>query len=211
MQIRQSRVLVLAALCCGAAGLLAQERVKPKGPPDFATLHAAVAEHWKAESWGKSFASARELISLISIRRAKAIRETLPPAPEGYTLVPIEEDGDAQANPMLAAFTAGVGSVIEQTYRGQGKEIRVTVTADSPMLQMFTMMLQNPVMLQRNQELIKYTECSALLETQGQEITLRFLLGDTMIEGQFRGQDADFALAMFDQEAVTALHKVIVN
>ncbi len=208
----QTRFLVLAALLAGgAAGALAQERIKPKGPLDFETVHAAVAEHWKAERWGKCFASARELLGVISMRRSKAIRDALPPAPQGYTVVPVQEEPNPQANVMLAAMTAGVGSVTEQIYQGAGKEIRVTVTADSPMLQMFSMIVQNPAMMQPNQEIVKYAECSALLETQGQETTLRLMLGESLVERAFHGEKAEFALAMFDQKAVSALHKTLVN
>lgn len=206
----QTRVFAALLLFSGAV-VLAQERIKPKGPSDFDAVHTAVAEHWKAGRWGKSFASARDLLGLIAVRRAKAIREAMPRAPEGYTVAPIEEEENPQTNPMLAVMAAGVGSVIEQTYQGPDKEIRVTVTADSPMLQMFTMVLQNPALIQPNQELVKYSECSALLETQGEEVTLRFLLGDSLIEGHFRGENSDFALKMFDQAAVTALNKVIAN
>jgi hypothetical protein len=207
----QTRLLVPVLLLCGrAAGLLAaQERLKPKGPADFETVHAAVLEHWKAERWGKSFASARELLSLISVRRARAIRAALPAAPAGYTLVPPDEEAEAQANPLLSTFAAGVGSIIEQTYSGAGKEIRVSVTADSPMLQMFNMMLQNPALLQPNQELIKYSECTAMLETQGDQVTL--LIADSFVQANFWSQTSDFALKMFDQKAVTALHAVVSN
>ena len=205
----QTRVLVLAALL-SLGTVLAQERVKPKGPMDFDAAHASVAEHWKAERWGKSYAAARDLLGIISVRRAKAIRAAMPAAPKGYTLVPVTEEAN-QSNPMLAAMAFGVGSMIEQTYQGQDGDIQVSVTADSPMLQMFSMIVQNPAMIQPNQELIKYSECSALLETQGDEVTLRFMLGESLIEGRFRGENADFALAMFDQKAVTALYKVISN
>ena len=142
--------------------------------------------------------------------KGKAIRDALPAAPAGYTVLPVQEEQNAQTNPMLAAY-AGIGSVIEQIYEGSGKQIRVNITADSPMLQMFNMIVQNPAMVQPNQELIKYTECSALLETQGQVVTLRFMLGDSLVEGTFNGEDSDFALAMFNQAAVTKLNNVITN
>jgi len=205
------RSLVLVAFVSGTVlGAFAQERVKAKGPADFDTLHAATAEHWKAERFGKCFVSARELVGVVALRRAKVIRAAMPAAPAGYTIEPPDES-NPEANAMLAALSAGVGTVIEQTYRGNGNDIRVTVTADSPMLQMFKMILQNPAMLQPNQELVKYSECSAVLETQGQDVTLRFMLQDSLVEGYFNGVDGDFALKMFDQKAVSALNAAIVN
>lgn len=208
----KTHLLLLVGLVSGTAlGALAQERVKPKRAADFESVHAAVAEQWKAQHWGKCFASARELVALVGKRRGQAIREALPAAPAGFQIEPVEEETDPQAAAMLAMFSAGVGSVIEQTYQGPGKSVHVTVTADSPMLQMFQMIVQNPAMLQPNQELIKYNECSAVLETEDQQVTLRFLIQDTLVEGDFQGADDDFALAMFNQAAVTKLFAAITN
>lgn len=206
----QTRLFVLTALLAGTAlGAFAQERIKPKGVADYDSVYAAVGEHWKAERWGKCYATARELMALISQRRSKEIRKAMP-VPEGLQAEPIQEN-DPQANAMIAAFAAGVGTVTEQVYTGPGKRVRITVTADSPMLQMFQMIVQNPAMLQKNQELIKYSECSAILESEGRQVTLRFLLNETLVEGEFEGFDSDSALKIFDQAAVSRLHKVIVN
>jgi hypothetical protein len=204
------RIFVPVVLACGTAlAAFAQERVKPKGPPDFAALHASIGEHWKAQRWGACSKDARTLLGVISTRRAKAIREALPAAPDGYAKEEPKEEDTAQANAMMAAFAPGVGTVVEQQYQGQGKNINVTVTADSPLLQMYQMLLQNPAMLQPGQELIKYTQCSAILETQGGSNTLRFMIDSSMVEANFHDESPDFALKMFDQAAVTKLHAAI--
>ena len=206
------RNLVTIVLACGIAlAAFAQERVKPKGAPDFAALHASVAEHWKAERWGACSKDARTLLGVISTRRAKAIRDALPAAPEGYVKQEHKEEDTAQNNAMMAALAPGMGTVVEQQYQGQGKTINVTVTADSPWIQMYQMILQNPAMLQPGQELIKYTQCSAVLETQGTSNTLRFMIDSSMVEANFRDESEDFVLKMFDQAAVTKLHAVISN
>lgn len=204
------RLLVLTAvLATVTLGALAQERIKPKGAGDYDSVYAAVGEHWKAGRWGKCYASARELLAVISKRRGVEIRKAMP-VPAGLVAEPVAEN-DPQATAMMAAFTAGVGNVIEQTYRGAGKEVRITVTADSPMLQMFRMIVQNPAMLQPNQELVKYAECQAVLETEGEQVTLRFLLEESLVEADFQGYDADSALKVFDQAAVTKLYVAITN
>ena len=206
------RIFVPIVLACAATlGAFAQERVKPKGPPDFAALHASVAEHWKAERWGACAKDARTLLGVISTRRAKAIRDALPAAPAGYVKEEPKEEDAAQANAMMAAFAPGVGTVVDQQYQGESKTINVTVTADSPWIQMYQMILQNPSMLQPGQELIKYTQCSAVLETQGGSNTLRFMIDSSLVEANFHDESADFALKMFDQAAVTKLHAVIAN
>lgn len=203
------RLALPVTLVLGATlGAFAQQRIKPKGVVDFDTLYAAVGQNWKESNWGQCYVGARDLLGVISQRRAQAIREAMP-NPEGYTRNAVPEN-DAQATAMLAAMTAGVGNVIQQEYDGPGgKHLRLTVTADSPMLAMFRMVLDNPAMLQKNQELVKYTEGNALVETQGDTVTLRILFGDTMVEGEFQGADADHALSVMTQQAVTALHQAI--
>lgn len=206
----RSRFLVLSAvLATVTLGALAQERIKPKAAGDYDSVYAAINEHWKAGHWGKCHASARELLALISKRRGVEIRKAMP-VPAGLVADPVAE-ADPQAAAMMAAFSASVGNVIEQTWRGGDKEVRVTVTTDSPMLQMFRMIVQNPAMLQPNQELVKYAECQAVLETDGGQVTLRFLLDESLVEGNFQGYDADGALKVFDQSAVTKLYAAITN
>jgi hypothetical protein len=204
-------LLVCSLLLSGAAlGAYAQERVKAKGPADFESTWAAVGEHWKAGRWGQCYGAARELMGVVSLRRAKAIREAMP-VPEGLEAQVLREEQNAQQQAMLAAFSAGVGNVIEQVWTGEGKQVRITVTADSPMLQMFRMIVQNPAMLQANQELVKYDQCQAVLESEERRVTLRFMLGESMVEAEFQGYDADGALAVMDQAAVTKLATAIAN
>jgi hypothetical protein len=208
----RTTTLVCSMLLSGAAlGAYAQERVKAKGPADFDSTYAAVGEHWKAGRWGQCYQGARELMGVVSLRRAKAIREAMP-VPAGLTVEAQREEQNAQQQAVMAAFTAGVGSVIEQVWKGDdGKQVRITVTADSPMLQMFRMVIQNPAMLQKNQELVKYAECQAVLETEARRVTLRFMLEESMIEAEFQGYDADGALVVMNQAAVTKLNAAIAN
>lgn len=203
------RLALPVTLVLGATlGAFAQQRIKPKGVADFDTLYAAVGQHWKASNWGQCYTGARDLLGVISQRRAQAIRAAMPD-PEGYRREAEPQD-DPQATAMLAAMTAGIGNVIQQEYSGpDGKHLRITVTADSPMLAMFRMVLDNPAMLQKNQELVKYTEGNALLETQGTQVTLRILFGETMVEAEFDQADADHALAVMTQQVVTAIHDAV--
>ena len=203
--------IVCTVLLSGAAlGAFAQERIKAKTPTDFESLHAAVLEHWKAERFGKCVAATRQLMNVVSMRRAKAIRAALP-VPAGLAAEAVNDEDAAAASAMATAFAPGMGSVVSMSYHGEGKSVSMTVTADSPMLQMYRMVLQNPAMLQPNQEIVKYAECQAVLETEGRQVVLRFLLEDTMVEADFQGYDADGALGVFSQTAVTKLHGAIVN
>ena len=207
--------LLLSVLLVGAGitvGAIAQERVKPKGPADFSTIHASVKKHFDAGSYGKAFKASTELSTVIAKKRAEVIRASLPVAPAEYTKVPHKEPkNQAAQNAMLGALAASVGNIIEQEYTGPGGTIKVTVTADSPMIGMFKMLLSNPAMIGENQELIKYGEIMAVLETNGKRKNLKIVIDNSMVEAAFRGHDDDFIFGMWDQAAVDALAAALRN
>lgn len=209
-----SKTLTALALLAGSAslGAYAQERMKPKGPADFDTVHAAIGKHFHANHFGKAYASAKELVGLIGTQRAAAIRRALPDAPPEHEKMPVKENKNAalQNNAMLA-LSAGIGNMIEQSYRGPQGTIKTTVTADSPFLQIFNMMINNPAMAGENQEVIKYGNVMALLETQGKRKTLKIMIDSTLIDTTFPNHSDDFIFAMWDQPAVDRVQGIIQN
>ncbi len=212
--MRTSSLLTAITLIAvgAAAGAIAQERVKPKGPADFKTVHASVKTHFDAGSFGKAYAASRELTTLIGQRRAEVIRKSLPVAPPEYTKVPYKEPKNKAAqNAMLGALAASVGNIIDQKYTGPGGQITVTVTADSPLIGMFKMMINNPAMIGENQELIKYGDILAILETSGKRKTLKILIGNSMVDAAFPNHSDDFIFGMWNQAAVDAASAAIIN
>lgn len=202
--------LILVAPLLLATLVVAQERTREKKPATFAELHTAVKTHFDAGAYGQAYASARELLTLVGAKRADAIRAAMPAAPAGYEVVPQKpEDDAARDNPLVGAMTAGVGNIIEQEYRGEKGTLRVTATADSPMMAMARMMFENPAMIGPDAELIKYEQCKGILQKEGRQWKLQILIDDTMIEGEFGTEDDEFALKMFDQAAVDVLHRAI--
>jgi hypothetical protein len=201
------------ALVSSVALVFAQERTKPKGPATFAELHAAVKTHHDAGRIGAAFKSAQELVAMLARERGEHIRAALPAAPAGYEKVQqtAEEKAEAEANPFLGAMAAGIGNVIEQEYRstGGGQALRVTVTADSPMMAFAQMMFENPAMLGPDAELIKYEQCKGILKKDGGTWGLQLVIDNTMIDASFGAESDEFALKMFDQAAITALQRVI--
>lgn len=145
MSKRSFRVAVLALAALAAVGV-AQERTKPKELPSFEKIHAAIKTHYEAGAYGKAMVAARELSAILNEKRSMAILAAMPAAPEGYEQVPQKK---AEANPFAGAMAASVGSVVTQQHRGTNGTIRVTITADSPMLAMAGMMFENPALLGR--------------------------------------------------------------
>ena len=203
----------VALVAAGASlGAVAQERLKPKGPADFDTVYAEVGKNFHAGHFGKAYAGAKELMGLIGVQRAVAIRKALPAAPPEHEKVQVKKTHNASMqNSAMFAMTAGVGNVIEQNYRGPNGQINCTVTADSPFVQMFNMLLSNPAMVGENQEIIKYGDVMALLETQGKRKTLKILIDNTLIDTVFPDHSDEFIFGMWNQEAVDTVEGTIRN
>ena len=203
--MRTSTALIAAFTLLLGIGLT-QQRAKDEPPKTFEVVHTELGEAWRAGEYGRCLDLAREVTARIVAERTRAVLAALPAAPEGYEVQPPPESPTAQQNSMLAALSVGVGSVVEQRYRGPSpKEISVTVTADSPMVAMFGVWASNPTMLGANAELVQYEERQAVLKNEGTQWTLMILIDDAMVEATFRHEDDEFALRFFDQAAVDRL------
>lgn len=191
-----------------------QERVKPREANDFPGCLTAAQNAWKEGRLGECTRQLQEALALVSERRAVAMREAMPAAPDGYEIVP-PKPTDPRANAMLAGMSAAVGSMITQEYRPvdarSGRStISVTLTADSPMVQMIAMMTSNPAMLGQDAELIKYGPTNAILKKDGQRRSLQILIaGKHLCDVTWPNEDEDALLAMFDQAAVTKLTRAL--
>lgn len=210
--LRPLGTIVPLVLCASAAAALVQERVKPK-KVDFEETHAAVLRHWKAGQYGACTEGLRELSGLVSIERVKAILAALPAPPEGFQVASQTEVDESEANPMAAAaggLGAFMGNVVERQYRGQGASIQLTVTADSPLAQMFGMWVANPQMLGPDAELVKYGAHNAVLRKDGNRWNLQVLLnGKHVVDVGVDGRDDEFLLKFLNQAAVDSLSTVL--
>lgn len=206
--------LALVLIPFVAASLLAsaaQKRVKAVTADDFKSVIESVSKSWDAKDYGQCTGQLRTALSLCMVKRSEAILAALPPAPEGYEAVPDRALEQLAGNPMASALAASVGSVVVQQYRGP-EAIKVTVTADSPLVGMFSMWVTNPAMLDENSELIEYGPHSALLKQtgggRGRELMI-LINGAHICEVTYRGTDEDFLFELFDQAAVDALARVL--
>jgi hypothetical protein len=199
-------------------GATAQERTKKPAPADFGALVANAKGDYDAGRFGACVKNLQAASTLAVVQRAKAIRAVLPKAPAGYEIEADQSLEEALANPMLGALALGIGSVVQQSYRpspagSRGASIEVTVTVDSPMLQMFQMWITNPAMLPKGSELIKYGSHNAILqqESGGKTRSLQLLIDGSMVEVRWPSADEDALFAMFDQKAVDALAAALAN
>ncbi len=201
-------LLVAGVLLLSSAAL--QKRVAQKGPADFPATLAAAGKAWESGEFGACVKELRTALGLASEKRAQSIRESLPAAPAGWKAVP--DATDEGPNPFAAAMAASVGSVVERKYRKEGErgEVSVTVTADSPLVQMFTMWVANPALLGPGAELIEYGAHKGVLKNEGGGFDLQILVSGVHIcQVRAQGIDETGLFAMFDQAFVDRLAKVL--
>jgi hypothetical protein len=89
--------------------------------------------------------------------------------------------------------------------------IGVTITADSPLVQMFSMWINNPSLLEPGSELIKYGANNAVLKKQGDALQLLILIGSDICDVNVRGRNDEFLLKVFDQAAVDRLAAALAS
>ena len=197
--------LLPLSLALGAALPFAQERVSKKAP-SFEELHAEIGRAHADGRYGLAMNRTRELLGVLAPKWTEAILAALPAAPEGYEVVP-QKKQNANAGGMLAAMATSMGTVIEQKYKGADGTLQVTVTADSPLVQMFGMWVSNPALLGEGAELVKYGSYNAILKQEGSGWSLQILIGNSLVEAKGRKASDELLLKMFDQAAVDRLAK----
>jgi len=204
-------VFVACLLCVG----FSQERAKKKGPADFVKTIESAKKGWEEQRYGACIKDLQTCMDLVVKKRAAVIRAALPAAPEGWDIKEdLPKEGE-MANPFLSAMSAAVGSTIERKYVQKEGRTRVDVTAmaDSPMVQMLSMMFANPAAAGPNTEKITYGIHSALLQKQGQNLNLQILISDAHVVearltpgAELSAEAAENILfALFDQAAVDKL------
>ena len=206
------------ALALLGAGMLAvpafQKRVKQPDASDFPSMHQAAREAWDAGKYGTCMEKLKECIGLVSVKRRDTILAAFPGAPEGFTF-PEDKTVNAAQNAMLGTIAAGIGNVIDRRYNeenGRGS-INMTLTADSPMVQMFSMMINNPAMLDANSELIEYNEHKAVLKKNNDtNLQLQIVIdGKHHVDINARNVSEDELFKFMDQAAVDRLSKALKN
>lgn len=190
-----------------------QKRVQQKDAADFPGTLDAAQEAWTQGRYGACLSALKEATGLVTAKRIEAILAALPAAPAGFEKVEEERD-QVQANQMMAGMAGLVGNIVEQEYRGPFR-LRVTISADSPMVQMVTMGLSNPALLDKDTELIEYeNDHKALLKRvnggQARDFTL-VVAGKHLVQVDFGSSDEDQLLAMWSQGAVDAIAAALAD
>ena len=185
---------------------LPQERVGPKKPLTFPEAIEQAKKAVDADKPGAAIAALQAAIKDLQKKQRAAILANLP-RPEGWQL---EDSPEGDGSNDAAIGILGGHSTVTRHYRNGDKMVTVEVTANSPLMQMMTMLFANPAMIEaEGGELVKYGAHKAVLKKsgdRGQELTL--LMHDAhLVKVTSEGLTGDELLQFFDQATVDRLEK----
>ena len=185
---------------------VAQERSGPKKNPPFAEAVETAKKAVEADKLGAAIAALQAAIKDLQKKQRTAVLACLP-APEGWTFQDQAPDDSADA---VAAGMLGVGSSTTRNYQKGDKSLSVEITANSPLLQMLSVMFSNPALVEADGgEIVKYGVHKAILKKNGDDgHELMLLMHDThLVKVTSQGVGADDLLKIFDQAFVDRLEK----
>lgn len=200
---------ILATLVLTSAAL--QKRTKTTTAADFPGLMKSASAAWDAGQYGECLANLKVATGLANEMRSKAIRDALPAAPTGWKLEPAKKNA-AAGNAMAQALGGAIGNLTQARYSEEGGRgsVDVTMTADSPIVQMFNMMVTNSAMLGENAELIEYEAHRAVLKKERNGLSLEILIHKKhMCAIKVRGMEEDALFAMFNQATIDKLAAIL--
>lgn len=120
------------------------------------------------------------------------MQKLMPKALEGWT----EKEGSSRDNQVAMSMMGG-GTSMKSEFKRNRERVIIEVMANSPMMQMMTMMLKNPAMMagQQNTKPYRYKKAKGMIKTENNktEITL-MLAGQILIKATGRQLEDDAVL-----------------
>lgn len=200
-----SLMFLLATLLVTPA--IAQRRSAPQKELAFPEAIEAAKKAFDAKEHGAAVSALQAAIRAVQKLQRTAILEALP-KPDGYEIQ--DEEAKDEAAPFAVGLTA-FGLVVQRHYRkGDDKTIDVEVTANSPIVQMISMMLANSAVLKaEGAELVEYGAHKAMLKKTGENShELTILMHDKhILKATAQGLSADDLLKVMDQACVDRMEK----
>lgn len=184
----------------------AQKRAAAKAEPTFVEAVDAARKAAEAEEFGSAITALQAAIRDLQKKQRVAILAALP-KPAGFKF---EDEPAAEANDMVAAGVALVGMNVQRRYTKGDQRLSVEVTANSPFVQMLSMMFANPAIVKADGgEMVEYGQHKAILKKSGDSgHELQILMhGKHVIKVEAEGMSADDMFKVFDQAFVDRMEK----
>jgi hypothetical protein len=196
-------VLLTLVLIVPAA---AQKRTAAKADPTFAEAVELAKKAAAASEFGSAITALQAAIRDLQKQQRVAILAALP-KPDGWE---VRDEEAETGNAAVDAGTALVGLSVRRHYTKGDQRVDVDVTANSPFIQMLSMMFANPAIIKADGgELVEYGVHKAMLKKTGDSSSeLQILMHDRhIIKVDSQGIAADDVFKIFDQAFVDRMEK----
>lgn len=202
MSIQPLPLLLVALLAVPA---VAQTRSAPKKDPTFPEAVEQAKQAVADEKYGSAVSSLQAAIRAVQKAQRAAILAGLP-KPEGFEIEDEEPSDSTDAWAGVAAF----GMTVQRHYRADDKSIDVEVMANTPAVQMISMMFANPAIIESDGgEVVQYGQHKAVLKkTDEASYELQILMHDKhLVKVTSHGLTDEELLKTFDQAFVDRMEK----
>ncbi len=198
--------IALALVLLSPLGALAQQRAAQPKVLTFADSVDEAKKQVSSDKLGAAISAMQAGIRDLQKKQRAEILEALP-KPEGWE---IKDQKTDDADEAIATGISALGQTVSRDYDKGDQHIQIEVSANSPMVQMISMLLSNPAMIQAQKgEAITYGTSKAMLTKQdGGGIELQILMNDVhLIKVTSRGISEDDLLKIIDQAMIDRLDK----
>jgi hypothetical protein len=189
-----------------AAPSPAQKRAAAKADPTFAEAVELAKKAADASEFGSAISALQAAIRDLQKKQRVAILAALP-KPAGWE---IEDEAPAAGNELVEASVAMVGMSVQRHYSKGDQRLDVEIMANSPFMQMLTMLVGNPALIKADGgEIVEYGAHKAILKKLGDDSSeLQILMHDKhVIKVTSHGLSADDMFKIFDQAFVDGMEK----
>ena len=179
----------------------AQKRATPKKAPTIAESIAQAEQALTSEAYGAAVAALQDAIRAVQKLQREAILANLP-KPEGFEFEDVEPAADTE---VWGADVSMLGLTVNRHYQKDEKSIDVEVMANSPVVQMVTMMLSNPALIEADGgEVVEYGQHQAVLKNDGESgLELQLVMhGKHLVKVRTQGLSEEELFKAFDQAFV---------
>ncbi len=198
--------IALALVLIFPLGAFAQQRAVQQKVLTFPEAIEEAKKQADGDKIGAAISAMQAGIRDLQKKQRVAILEALP-KPAGWEF---KDQTPDDSNEAIASGMSAMGQTISREYTKGDQHIQIEVSANSPMIQMLSMLFSNPAMIQAQKgEAITYGTNKAILTKQDNGgIELQILMNDThLIKVTSRGISEDDLLKIIDQSMIDRLDK----
>jgi len=162
---------------------------------DISDQITAGLEAYKEQDYKMALEELKFVTAQIQQLNQEELQKLMPQALEGWT----EKEGNNRDNQVAMSMMGG-GTSMKKEFQRDREKVTVEVLANSPMMQMMTMMLKNPAMMagQKNTKPYRYKRAKGMIKTEKNKTEINLVLaGQILVKVTGRKLEDDAVLKQY--------------